>query len=92
MIRRGLVMILGSLMIAGCTVEAFTPDLTPPSMPRGVFTSAGDNVIDVYWDPVPDYDVAAVLGVRERRYNGRLRVHRQHERDVFPRLRTPPTD
>ena len=71
MIRNGLVMILGSLMIAGCTVEAFTPDLTPPSSPRGLFTSAGDNVIDVYWDPVPDYDVAAYWVYVSTRYNGR---------------------
>ena len=70
MIRRGLVSILGSLMIAGCTVEEFGPDLIAPSMPRGVFTSAGDNVIDVYWDPVPDYDFALYRVYVSDRYNG----------------------
>jgi len=70
MIRLGLISILGTLIIAGCTDE-FSPDLVAPSLPRGVFTSAGDNVIDVYWDPVPDYDLASYRIYVSDRYNGR---------------------
>lgn len=71
MTRLGLIMMIGSLMTAGCTVDAYAPDVIPPSMPRGIFTSAGDNVVDVYWDPVPDYDLAAYRVYVSDRYNGR---------------------
>ncbi len=64
-------LILGAVMIAGCTVDAYAPDLVAPSIPRGLFTSAGDNVIDIYWDPVPDYDVSAYMVYVSDRYNGR---------------------
>jgi hypothetical protein len=71
MIRRGLTLILGSLMIVGCTVDEFGPDFIAPSMPRNLWTSAGDNLVDVYWDPVPDYDVVSYRVYVSDRYNGR---------------------
>ena len=71
MIRSGLMLILGAVMIAGCTADPYAPDLVAPSIPRGLFTSAGDNVIDIYWDPVPDYDVSAYIVYVSDRYNGR---------------------
>jgi hypothetical protein len=63
--------ILGSLILAGCTIQEVAPDFTPPAMPRGVITSAGNNVIDVYWEPVPDYDLAQYRVYVSDRYNGR---------------------
>jgi hypothetical protein len=71
MIRQGLVLILGSLVVAGCDFDGFGPDTVAPSMPRGVFASAGDNVVEVFWDPVPDLDVAEYRIYVSDRYNGR---------------------
>jgi hypothetical protein len=74
MIRLGLVTLAGSLIIGGCTVYEVEPDLIPPSMPLGVLTSAGDNVVDVSWDPVPDRDLAGYRVYVSTRYNGRYEL------------------
>jgi hypothetical protein len=46
------------LAFAGCRHNLFSPDLTPPSAPRGVYTSTGDNFIEIFWNSNPEYDVA----------------------------------
>lgn len=82
--RRGVVVIIGSLLLAGCTVNEFSPDYVAPSVPRGIFTSAGDNVIDVYWDPVPEYDVASYRVYASDRYNGRYEFIGSTSGTYFP--------
>jgi hypothetical protein len=69
---RVLTTILGSLLIAGCDPDYYGPDLVPPSMPGGVHTSAGNSVIDIYWQPVPEYDVAAYRVYVSDTYDGRF--------------------
>lgn len=51
-------LLIGSLALAGCHHNFFGPDLIPPSAPRGLYTSTGDNFIELFWDRSPEPDVA----------------------------------
>ena len=46
------------LALSGCRHNFYAPDLTPPSAPRGVYTSTGDNFIEIFWKASPEFDVA----------------------------------
>lgn len=51
-------LLIGSLALTGCHHNFFGPDLIPPSAPRGLYTSTGDNFIELFWDVNPEPDVA----------------------------------
>ncbi len=51
-------LLIGALALSGCHHEFFSPDFIPPSAPRGLYTSTGDNFIELFWDASPEPDVA----------------------------------
>ena len=60
-----MVLVSSALVIAGCEVHHWDHhhdecyhDHTSPSVPRGVYSVTGDQEVTVYWEPVPDRDVA----------------------------------
>jgi hypothetical protein len=53
-----LALTLASLGLAGCHEQIMLPDLEPPAAPRGLWTSTGDNFIEIYWDRNAEGDLA----------------------------------
>lgn len=51
-------LLIGALTLTGCHHNFFGPDLVPPSAPRGLYTSTGDNFIELFWNENPESDVA----------------------------------
>jgi hypothetical protein len=49
---------LAVLALAGCHQHVLVPDLEPPAPPRGLWTSTGDNFIELFWDRTMDADLA----------------------------------
>jgi hypothetical protein len=46
------------IFMTGCETTVFVPDYTPPAVPRGVYAEAGDNYVDLFWQPNTDPDIA----------------------------------
>ena len=65
------VFILFSLFsLIGCDGNMFRSDLTPPGMPRGIYTATGDNIVDVFWLANTEPDVAGYNVFVSSTYNG----------------------
>jgi len=58
------------VFMAGCRMNSFHPDLTPPSAPTGLRTSTGDNFIEIFWDNNPEPDVAGYNVFASPTYEG----------------------
>jgi hypothetical protein len=59
------------LFASGCQMAHEAVDVTPPSAPRGLWTETGDNMIELFWDPNPEPDVAGYNVFVSGSYNGR---------------------
>ena len=78
-----------SFAVIGCSVRILEPDLTPPSAPRGITTSTGDNYIIVSWLANPEPDVEGYKVYVATSYNGRYEyigtTHRTYFTDTGAR-------
>jgi hypothetical protein len=63
-------LLIGALALAGCHHNFFGPDFVPPSAPRGLSTSTGDNFIELFWDTNPEPDVAGYNVYVSSTYDG----------------------
>lgn len=55
---QSMIALMSVLALAGCRHGIFEPDFIPPSAPRGVYTSTGDNFIEIFWNENPESDLA----------------------------------
>jgi hypothetical protein len=67
-------LLIGALALAGCGRNAFGPDLVPPSAPRGLYTSTGDNYIELFWNENPEPDVSGYNVYVSSTYNGKYNL------------------
>lgn len=58
------------LALAGCHHHVLVPDFEPPAAPRGVWTSTGDNFIEISWDRNREADLAGYNIYVGDRYEG----------------------
>jgi hypothetical protein len=61
----------GMFLLTGCEHLFHEPDYGPPSAPTGLYTSTGDNFIEIFWDQSPEPDVAGYNVYVASSYNGR---------------------
>jgi hypothetical protein len=59
-----------SLAFIGCHERIIEPDITPPSAPRGLATSTGDHLVDIFWLANPERDVAGYNVLVSSSYDG----------------------
>jgi hypothetical protein len=64
-------LLIGALALTGCQHNLFGPDFVPPAAPRGLYTSTGDNFIELFWNENPEPDVAGYNVYVSSAYNGR---------------------
>lgn len=66
-------LLLFGLMAYGCDIHHndFGPDSSAPDAPGGVYVLNGDNIVDVYWDPVTNRDLAGYNVYYSTSYNGK---------------------
>jgi hypothetical protein len=67
-------LLTSALAFAGCHSSLFGPDFNPPSAPRGLYTSTGDNFIELFWDENPEPDVAGYNVYVSSSYDGTYRL------------------
>lgn len=67
------VMVFGMVLFAGCE-RIVAPDMIPPSPPTGLYTSTGDNFIELFWNRNPEGDVAGYNVFVSSRYDGRYEL------------------
>lgn len=64
-----LLIAISALVLSGC--ERLTgPDYAPPSPPTGLYTSTGDNFIELFWQANPEKDVAGYNVFASPTYEG----------------------
>ena len=68
-----LLLTLSSLAITGCEKIA-GPDFVPPSAPSGLYTSTGDNFIELFWIGNPENDVAGYNVFASATYDGQYEL------------------
>jgi hypothetical protein len=64
-------LLIGALTLTGCHHNIFGPDFVPPGAPRGLYTSTGDNFIELFWDENLESDVAGYNIYVSGTYSGR---------------------
>lgn len=62
------------IFFAGCDADVFRSDLTPPSAPRGTYTTTGDNLVELFWLDNPEPDVAGYNIFVSSSYHGTYRL------------------
>ncbi len=65
-------LIPAALLFAGCE-HVYAP-MAPPSAPTGLYTSTGDNFIELFWNSNPEHDVAGYNVYVSSSYNGRYEL------------------
>ena len=71
--RTILFLAISFLGLVGCE-KPFGPDFIPPSPPTGLYTSTGDNFIELFWNASPEHDVAGYNVFVSPTYNGRYEL------------------
>ncbi len=61
---------LSIVLLSGCHTDNLHPDMMPPAEPTGIRTLTGDNLIELFWNPSPDPDVAGYNVFVSTSYNG----------------------
>jgi len=62
------------LIFMGCINNSVQPDVTPPSIPRGLYAYAGDNFVELSWDQNPESDLAGYNIYVCNSYDGKYRI------------------
>lgn len=68
------ILIVSIVIFAGCDVEVFRNDVTPPSGPRGIYSSTGDDLVELTWLENPEPDVAGYNVFVSSTYYGTYRL------------------
>lgn len=68
---------------SGCHPEFFGADYEAPDPPTGLYTSTGDNFIELYWDRNREPDVAGYNVYVSSSYNGRYELIGSTESEYF---------
>jgi hypothetical protein len=75
-----LLVTIGSILFSGCdrildpVSQSRVYDNVPPGAPTGVYTSTGDNFIELFWRQNPENDVAGYNVFVSSSYNGRYEL------------------
>jgi hypothetical protein len=64
------ILVLGLVLMTGCTSTTMHPDLIPPAPPTGLSTSTGDNLIEIFWYANPEPDIAGYNVLSSPSYGG----------------------
>jgi fibronectin type 3 domain-containing protein len=67
------IVIVASLLFTGCE-RILLPDQLPPGPPTGLWTSTGDNFIELFWDTNPERDIAGYNVFVSSSYDGRYEL------------------
>lgn len=46
------------ITLVGCDERFYQPDLTPPSVPRGLYAEAGDKLVEIFWNQNLEHDLS----------------------------------
>lgn len=66
-----IVLVIVSSIIGGCTHVMDSRDINPPAAPRNLWTSTGDNFIELFWDANRERDLTGYNVFVSSSYNGR---------------------
>lgn len=66
-----LVAVILVVSLVGCEENFFTSDMTPPSMPSGLYSLAGDKYVELFWNPNTESDIAGYKVFAGLSVNGR---------------------
>lgn len=59
------------VLLTGCMVNVSEPDTTPPAIPRGLYTIAGDRMVELFWVSNTERDFAGYYVYVSSSYDGR---------------------
>jgi hypothetical protein len=71
------------LLFTGCHQHALMPDFAAPNPPQGLWTSTGDNFIELYWTANREPDIAGYNIFTSSSYNGRYELIGSSKRPYF---------